>query len=118
MYAGASTVVASLWKVDDGATAELMKLFYGNMLEKGMPPAAALREAQNSARQNPRWRSPYYWAAFTLQGEYNHAIRHKTPADGLRVEIAAGVGLVTVTLLVIAIWWYRRRGPRAARVGV
>jgi CHAT domain-containing protein len=111
MYAGASTVVASLWKVDDAATAELMKQFYGNMLRDGMPPAAALREAQNSIRQNPRWRSPYYWAAFTLQGEYNHPIRHKAGAAGSRLKIAAGLG----ALLVAAVWWYWRRARSAAR---
>jgi CHAT domain-containing protein len=106
MYAGASGVVASLWNVDDKATAELMKQFYANMLQRGMPPGTALREAQNSIRQNPRWRSPYYWAAFTLQGEYNQPIRHKGAA-GSRLKIAAATGLGI--LLVAALWWYWRR---------
>lgn len=111
MYAGASGVVASLWKVEDKATAELMKQFYANMLEKGMPPGAALREAQNSIRRNPRWSSPYYWAAFTLQGEYSQAIRHRPAARGPRLVVAACAGLLT--LLAVAFWWYRRRRPRA-----
>ena len=50
MYAGASGVVASLWQVDDRATAELMKHFYTNMLQHGMRPPAALRAAQNHIR--------------------------------------------------------------------
>jgi CHAT domain-containing protein len=70
MYAGAARVVASLWKVDDAATAELMKQFYRGMLVKGLPPAAALRDAQTQIRRQARWRSPYYWAAFVLQGEW------------------------------------------------
>jgi CHAT domain-containing protein len=70
MYAGASSVVASLWKVDDEATAELMRLFYGYMLQDGLSPAAALRKAQVSMSQQERWQSPYYWAGFILQGEY------------------------------------------------
>jgi CHAT domain-containing protein len=74
MYAGASRVVASLWKVDDEATAELMKQFYLN-LRNGLTPAAALRAAQNSIRQQSQWASPYYWAAFTLQGEYRQIIK-------------------------------------------
>ncbi|HEX7313013.1 MAG TPA: CHAT domain-containing protein [Pyrinomonadaceae bacterium] len=70
MYAGARRVVASLWKVDDSATAELMGQFYREMLGKGLRPADALRAAQLHMWQQPRWRSPYFWAAFTLQGEW------------------------------------------------
>src|SRR5262249_23974267 len=44
--AGAHTVVASLWKVDDAATRKLMSLFYSNLWEQGMPAAEALRQAQ------------------------------------------------------------------------
>ncbi|MCI0488636.1 MAG: tetratricopeptide repeat protein [Blastocatellia bacterium] len=70
MYAGAARVVASLWKVDDAATAELMKRFYAGMLVKKLRPAAALREAQVEMWKQQRWRSAYYWAAFVLQGEW------------------------------------------------
>lgn len=70
MYAGASSVVASLWKVDDEATAELMRLFYGYMLRDGLSPAAALRKAQVIMSQQKRWQSPYYWAGFVIQGQY------------------------------------------------
>jgi len=71
MYAGAARVVASLWKVDDAATAEFMKMFYRKMLKDGMRPAAALRAAQAEMSAQKRWQSPYYWAAFVLQGEWN-----------------------------------------------
>jgi len=70
LYAGAPRVVASLWKVDDRATAELMKLFYQRMLRDGLRPAAALRRAQIDIQKQPRWAAPYYWAGFTLQGEW------------------------------------------------
>jgi CHAT domain-containing protein len=70
MYAGAARVMASLWKVDDAATAELMKRVYQKMLGEGQRPAAALRAAQIEMWQQKRWQSPYYWAAFTLQGEW------------------------------------------------
>ncbi len=70
MYAGAKRVVASLWKVDDAATAEIMKEFYKAVLVNGLEPSAALRVAQIHMWQQPRWRSPYFWAAFTLQGEW------------------------------------------------
>ena len=70
MYAGASRVVASLWQVDDAATAELMGTFYKAMLVDGLRPAAALRQAQIELMKQKRWHDPYYWAAFTLQGEW------------------------------------------------
>jgi CHAT domain-containing protein len=70
MYAGASRVVASLWQVDDAATAELMGAFYKAMLKDHLRPAAALRQAQIQLMKQKRWRDPYYWAAFTLQGEW------------------------------------------------
>lgn len=71
LYAGARRVLASLWQVDDGATAELMQRFYQHLLgEKKLTPAAALRAAQLEMIRNQRWQSPYYWAAFTLQGEW------------------------------------------------
>jgi CHAT domain-containing protein len=70
MYAGAPTVVASLWEVDDLATAELMKSFYGAMLHRHLPPTAALRAAQLELSHTARWAPPYYWAGFTVQGDW------------------------------------------------
>jgi CHAT domain-containing protein/Tfp pilus assembly protein PilF len=70
MYAGSPRVVASLWKVDDVATAELMKVFYQKMLRERMNPAAALRAAKVEMWKQKRWSAPFYWAAFELQGEW------------------------------------------------
>ncbi|HEX6900959.1 MAG TPA: CHAT domain-containing tetratricopeptide repeat protein [Thermoanaerobaculia bacterium] len=68
--AGASSVAASLWNVDDLGTSELMRSFYRNLLLKKLPPSVALREAQLSMWKQTRWRAPYYWAGFVLQGEW------------------------------------------------
>ncbi len=70
MYAGAPRVIVSLWSVNDAATADLMGLFYKGMLEHRMRPAAALRAAQISLAKGERYSAPFYWAAFTLQGEW------------------------------------------------
>jgi len=71
MYAGAKRVIASLWRVSDEATAELMKSFYQELLRNPVTtPAAALRAAQIKVSRIPRWRTPYYWAGFVLQGEW------------------------------------------------
>ncbi len=74
IYAGSRRVVASMWKVDDAATSELMERFYGHMLggptSHRLAPAAALRQAQLEVMRRPNRRAPFYWAAFALQGEW------------------------------------------------
>jgi CHAT domain-containing protein len=70
MAAGAARVVASLWSVEDRATAELMANFYAAMLKGHLPVAEALRQAQLAMRRAPGKSSPYYWAGFMLQGEW------------------------------------------------
>lgn len=70
MHAGASRVVASLWNVSDVATAKLMSLFYAAMERDHMPAAAALRFAQMQMMRQKPWSTPYYWAAFQIQGEW------------------------------------------------
>lgn len=110
MYAGASSVVASLWKVDDEATAELMKHFYTNMLQKGMRPAEALRLAQNTLRQNPEWQSPHFWAGFILQGEFKEPIHMPAPTGAPRVvQNSVGISLLLLLLAAIAWGFLRRR---------
>lgn len=74
MYAGAPRVVASLWQVEDRATAELMSRFYRSMWADGASPAAALRSAQLSMLGERKWRDAYYWSSFTMQGDW-HAMQ-------------------------------------------
>ncbi len=71
MYAGARRLVVSLWNVNDKATALLMQRLYVGMLRSKMTPAAALRAAQIEMLRSRQWQSPYYWAAFVMQGEWN-----------------------------------------------
>ena len=72
--AGAKRVVASLWAVQDDATAELMSAFYRGLLIDKLSPAESLRIAKLHVRNFKRknnsrpWRDPYYWAGFVLQG--------------------------------------------------
>jgi CHAT domain-containing protein len=70
MYSGAARVVVSLWNVNDQATSELMARFYRRMLKGNQRPASALRMAQVEMWRQVRWRAPYYWATFVLQGEW------------------------------------------------
>jgi CHAT domain-containing protein/tetratricopeptide (TPR) repeat protein len=70
MYAGARRVIVSLWNVNDKATASLMQRLYAGMLRSNKTPAAALRAAQIEMLRTAQWQSPYYWAAFVMQGEW------------------------------------------------
>jgi CHAT domain-containing protein len=70
MYAGAPRVVVSLWRVNDAVTAELMTRFYRAILIEKLRPARALQAAEISMLKETRYSSPFYWAAFTLQGEW------------------------------------------------
>lgn len=74
MASGAQSVLSTLWKVDDEATAEFMRYFYKGMMQEGLKPAAALRNAQFEMRQQPQWQAPFYWAGFILQGDWNQDV--------------------------------------------
>ena len=65
LYSGAANVLATLWPVQDVATARFMERFYTE-LAAGRPDAEALAEAQRAAARNPRTAHPFYWAAFAL----------------------------------------------------
>ena len=68
MYAGARSLVVSLWQVADPSTAELMVKFY-EQLDRATDKAAALRQAKLELIQAGRFAHPYYWAPFILAGE-------------------------------------------------
>jgi CHAT domain-containing protein len=70
LHAGAARVLASLWQVQDRPATELMVRFYRALLQDRLPPAAALRAAQLSLWRERRWRDPFYWGAFVLQGDW------------------------------------------------
>ncbi len=67
-FAGARSLVASLWQVSDRSSARLMTTFY-RRLEAGAGPARALHDAQLALLADPATASPYYWAAFRLLGD-------------------------------------------------
>ncbi len=69
-YAGSHRVLASLWPIDDRATATLMGAFYQSLLVEHHSVSEALRLAQQQVAQNPRWAQPYYWAGFVLEGDW------------------------------------------------
>lgn len=98
LQAGASTVVSSLWKVDDQATKELMTEFYRGMAQDGLTVSAALRQAQIKLYNDPRYKSPFYWAAFTMHGDYD-----RVPQISSRYSRYAWVA---GCILFLAMLWY------------
>lgn len=68
--AGARSTLATLWRVDDAATAEFMSLFYQELTNNPANKAEALHRTQLALLQKPRYRNPYYWAPFVLVGNW------------------------------------------------
>ena len=68
-FAGARSVVGSLWSVEDRETSLLMTKFYGNLIRERQSPAGALRRAQLATASAASTSAPYYWAGFTVQGD-------------------------------------------------
>ena len=108
MAAGSKSVVASLWKVDDGATSVLMTGFYEAMLQQDMTPSAALRSAKLKMMREKGRSEPYYWAGFVLQGEYANriAVNHRA---WLRPTL---ISLFLLILIVTGLLVFQKRKRR------
>jgi len=70
MYAGAYSLMASLWNVSDNSTSILMNRFYTNLIKEGLNKAEALREARLSMIKDGEFAHPFYWAPFILTGSW------------------------------------------------
>jgi CHAT domain-containing protein len=68
--AGAKSTLATLWSVNDQATAKLMSSFYQELSEQHLPKAEALRQAQLTLLHNPWYGHPFYWAPYVLLGNW------------------------------------------------
>lgn len=68
LYAGAGALIASLWRIDDGITVQIMEQIYRS-LRAGRSKAAALRQAQQDIIQNQPQLHPAFWGAFQLIGD-------------------------------------------------
>jgi CHAT domain-containing protein len=112
MYAGAKTVVSSLWKVDDTATAEFMSYFYRALLKDGLPPGEALRTAKLEMQKQERWRAPFYWAGFVLQGEYANPSMIQKSASRFPLAVI----IVAVLLIVGSTYAFARYRWRKSRL--
>jgi CHAT domain-containing protein len=78
LYAGAESVVVSLWNINDKSTALFMNHFY-NYLTRGEPKVQALRLAKLKMQQS-KYSHPYHWAAFVLIGDFDTPIKIFKPS--------------------------------------
>jgi CHAT domain-containing protein len=106
LSAGAQSVLATLWPVDDLATTEFTKSFYRS-LQDGNSVSASLREAQLLLAQDPQTADPFYWAGFVLVGD-----------GDLRPELSSRRNLAWLWMLAVGLllvgtaFWIRRCGRR------
>jgi CHAT domain-containing protein/tetratricopeptide (TPR) repeat protein len=104
-YAGAKSVVASLWDINDRRTTAFMERFYLRLSE-GLPKAEALRAAKLDLLREGREADPRHWAAFVLIGEPEGTVRLNRPPGPLGergwLAVASGIilGALAITLLV------------------
>jgi hypothetical protein len=97
IYAGAPSVIASLWSVNDEATSLLMTAFHTH-LKQGMGKARALKAAQAETRT--KYAHPYYWAAFVLTGDAGTA----TSSQPNSSPWAIGV-IIVLGGQYCGVWW-------------
>lgn len=79
LYAGAASVVVSLWQVSDASTSDLMVRFYRHLMGNE-EKAEALRQSKLELIREGRYAHPYHWAAFTLIGQPGSAVTSGRPA--------------------------------------
>jgi CHAT domain-containing protein len=113
LHAGARSVLASLWDVNDQRTALFMETFYRHLADQ-KSKAEALRATKLELVQNDATSAPRYWAAFILIGEADERVAIARPAriGGWLVVFAAGSLLVVAGIFLIQL----RRMKRSRRV--
>lgn len=103
LAAGSSAVVATLWDVEDQATAVFMEQLY-HQLKQGLPPSEALRRAKRHMRTDPAWGRTHLWAAYVLVGDAPQVVSGP-PLSPRWWAVAVGL----LTSLVVILWGRRRR---------
>jgi CHAT domain-containing protein len=73
LHAGARSVLATLWPVDDRATSRFMREFYRALLVERLSPGQAQARAKRIMRDDPQFRAPFYWAGFVLHGDWEQS---------------------------------------------
>ena len=68
--AGARSTLATLWSVNDEATAQMMSYFYQQLAKKQLAKVEAVRKAQLNLLNSPYYNHPFYWSPYVLLGNW------------------------------------------------
>ncbi len=109
-YAGAKSLVNTLWKINDKSTVKLMEYFYEG-LSKGYSKSEALRKAKLKyleTTEDEFLRHPYYWAAFVVSGDVSPISNSNT------LWWVVGIGMFSLLILFI----YSKKGKDFRKTGL
>ncbi|HKK74384.1 MAG TPA: CHAT domain-containing tetratricopeptide repeat protein [Saprospiraceae bacterium] len=109
-YAGAKSIITTLWSIDDEKTTKIMLYFY-QQLKLGKDKDEALRQArlQYLSAHNGEYAHPFYWAAFVPIGDMEAVTFVK------KVDYLMTAGALVLSFIVFLLWTYRRRKPSGPR---
>lgn len=107
-YAGAQSVVASLWSINDERAAAFMEAFYRH-LTNGQSKVEALRAAKLEVLRDSSTSAPRYWACFILIGEANHPVGLSGPSWWLRNGQRLLVSACLFVMMLVAVFFYSKR---------
>lgn len=99
-YAGAKSIIYTLWKVDDTSTKDLVSYFYQNIKE-GHTKSAALRQAKIQYIEKGNQPHPYYWAAFIGNGDMDAIVLPSAISGYIYLSAFLGV--------IFLIWFLRKK---------
>jgi CHAT domain-containing protein/tetratricopeptide (TPR) repeat protein len=99
-YAGASSVLMSLWSVNDQATYQLMERFYAH-LRSSKSLMDALRLAKLEMMDSKVFAHPFFWAGFVITGDAAKVVFRRSKLPWLTAILALGIGMSVI--------WGRKR---------
>ena len=111
VLAGAESQVLSLWRVNDGATKQMMSAYY-ERLDAGAGRTEALRDVQLSMLSRPETAHPFYWASFIQSGEWRGL---GEGGHDRRKFLLAGAVAASAAILAAVLFFVRRRRSAPAR---
>ena len=109
LFAGARSIVASLWNVNDKATAYFMSGFY-EFLQEGHTKSEALRRARVRMREHPNYRHPYFWAPYVLIGDGKSALRFPERHSLTSYTTFSLLLFAGIVFLYFSLRWRSKRG--------